>query len=152
MKTGFVFNDGGTERKDYGHCVSRSIAIVTGRPFDDVFNLIKACMRATRAAWGKDFFDGYALAAGAKKTSPARGVPMPIVHQVLKELGFVWVPTMAIGQGCTVHMRSDELPAGRILVRLSGHVTAVIDGVEHSTYDSSRNGTRCVYGYWHQPA
>jgi hypothetical protein len=152
MKTSFVFNDGGAHIKDRGHCVSRSIAIVTGLPFIEVYTTIKACMRATRNARGKDFYDGYALAAGAKKTSPARGVPMPIVHQVLKELGFLWVPTMRIGQGCKVHMRSDELPPGRLIVRLSGHVTAVIDGVEHSTYDSSRNGTRCVYGYWYKPA
>ncbi len=24
----------------------------------------------------------------------------------------------------------------------------MIDGVVHDTYDCTRNGTRCVYGYW----
>lgn len=55
---------------------------------------------------------------------------------------------MRIGQGCTVHMRADELPSGRLVVNLSKHSTAVIDGVCHDTYDPSRDGTRCVYGYF----
>ncbi len=28
------------------------------------------------------------------------------------------------------------------------HYTAVIDGVINDTHDPSREGTRCVYGYW----
>jgi len=28
------------------------------------------------------------------------------------------------------------------------HTTAVIDGIIHDTYDPSRAGTRCVYGYF----
>lgn len=28
------------------------------------------------------------------------------------------------------------------------HVCAVINGVIHDTFDSSREGSRCVYGYW----
>ncbi len=58
---------------------------------------------------------------------------------------------MAIGSGCTVHLRIGELPAGRLVVSLSKHMTAVIDGVIHDTYDPSRGGTRCVYGYWREP-
>lgn len=59
-----------------------------------------------------------------------------------------WVPTMFIGSGCKVHMKSSELPKGRILVRLSQHYVAVVDGVINDTYDCSRNETRCVYGYY----
>jgi len=55
---------------------------------------------------------------------------------------------MAIGQGCRVHLRADELPAGRLIVVVSSHLVAVIDGVIHDTYDPSRNGNRCVYGYF----
>ena len=32
--------------------------------------------------------------------------------------------------------------------RLSGHLAAVIDGVVHDIHDCSRDGTRCVYGYF----
>jgi hypothetical protein len=55
---------------------------------------------------------------------------------------------MFIGQGCKVHVREDELPSGRLILQLSKHFTAVIDGKVHDTYDPSREGTRCVYGYF----
>jgi hypothetical protein len=55
---------------------------------------------------------------------------------------------MQIGSGCKVHFRSAELPPGRLIVKVSRHLVAVIDGVIHDTSDCSRRGTRCVYGYW----
>jgi len=55
---------------------------------------------------------------------------------------------MKVGQGCRVHLRQDELPKGNIIVRVSKHITTVIDGVIHDTFDPSRDGTRCVYGYY----
>jgi hypothetical protein len=39
---------------------------------------------------------------------------------------------------------------GRYLLSLSRHITALIDGVVHDTYDPSREGKRCVYGYWQE--
>ena len=63
-------------------------------------------------------------------------------------LGFSWTPTMGIGTGCKVHLRDGELPQGRLVVSVSKHYVAVIDGVIFDTHDCSRNGTRCVYGYW----
>jgi hypothetical protein len=58
---------------------------------------------------------------------------------------------MQIGSGCRVHLRADELPGGRLVVALSRHSTEVIDGVIHDRHDCSREGTRCVYGYWRAP-
>ena len=55
---------------------------------------------------------------------------------------------MSIGSGCRVHLRADEPPPGRLIVKISRHYTAVIDGVIPDTHDASRGGTRCVYGYW----
>lgn len=62
-------------------------------------------------------------------------------------LGFKWTPTMAIGQGRQVHLVAGELPAGRLVVSVFKHYTAVIDEVIHDTYAPSRDGTRCVYDY-----
>ena len=59
---------------------------------------------------------------------------------------------MAIGSGCKVHLRADELPSGRLIVSVSKHLTAVIDGVIHDNHDPSRDGTRCVYGYFSKVA
>ena len=66
----------------------------------------------------------------------------------MKELGFEWTATMQIGSGCKVHLKSDELPKGRLVCVVSRHYVSVIDGVINDTHDCSREGTRCVYGYW----
>lgn len=72
---------------------------------------------------------------------------------------------MFVGSGCKVHLTDGELPKGRLIVNVSKHLTAVIDGVIHDTHDPQRyeekqvgnlqyevvKGTRCVYGYWSQP-
>jgi hypothetical protein len=66
----------------------------------------------------------------------------------MRSLGFVWVRAMKIGAGCRVPLADGELPMGRLVVAVSKHYTAVIDGIIHETFDPSRDGTRCVYGYW----
>jgi hypothetical protein len=43
---------------------------------------------------------------------------------------------MQIGSGCTVHLRADELPSGRLVGSFSKHLTVVIDGV---IPDTARN-------------
>lgn len=50
-----------------------------------------------------------------------------------------------------MHLRASELPAGRLIVAVSKHLTCVIDGVIYDTHDPSRGGTRCVYGYFTAP-
>jgi len=47
---------------------------------------------------------------------------------------------MRIGSGCKVHLRADELPPGRLIVKVSRHLVAVIDSAIHDTYDCSRDG------------
>lgn len=58
---------------------------------------------------------------------------------------------MTIGSGCKIHLDANELPRGTIIVSLSKHLTCVKDGVIYDTYDCSRDGDRCVYGYWREP-
>ena len=53
--------------------------------------------------------------------------------------------------GYTVHLQFGELPMGRLVVQVSKHLTAVIDGIIHDTFDPTREGTCCVYGYWSSP-
>src|SRR4029077_19207577 len=82
------------------------------------------------------------------KSSARSGVYVPTIRRYMKSLGWTWTPTMQIGQGCKTHLRSEELPSGRLIVTVSRHETAVIDGVIHDTHDPSRDETRCVYGYY----
>merc|ERR1712178_77188 len=63
-------------------------------------------------------------------------------------MGWKWTATMRFGQGCKVHLCREELPAGRLVCRVTKHMVAVIDGVIHDTGDCSRDSTRCVYGYF----
>jgi hypothetical protein len=83
-----------------------------------------------------------------KNDSPRLGNHKKIYKDYIESLGFKWFPTMKIGQGCKVHLRKDELPSGTLIVNVSRHLTTVINGVINDTYDPSRDGTRCVYGFW----
>ena len=89
--------------------------------------------------------------SGRKRSSARNGIHKATIQRYLQSLGFTWTPTMQIGSGCKVHLRAAELPKGRLIVSISKHLTAVINGAIHDTHDCSRNGTRCVYGYWSVP-
>lgn len=135
----FNYNDGGREEAGFkgktGDCVCRAIAIAAELPYIEVYNLINEFAKSERTGKRK------------KGVSKARnGVYIQTARKVLKHLGWKFVPT--IGTGCTVHLRDGELPMGRIICNVSRHFTAVIDGVINDTYDCSRDGNRCVYGYF----
>lgn len=137
--------DGGRAAAGYhgsaDDCVVRAIAIATERPYQEVYDSLNSLargMRQTRKVRG---------------SSSRTGINRVVYDRYLSALGWRFVPTMKIGSGCRVHLRADELPAGRLIVRLSRHLTAVIDGVIHDTDDCSRRdaqglGTRCVYGFY----
>lgn len=138
----FLKHDGGRAAAGYkgeaaGDCVTRAIAIATGKPYREVYDALNKL--ATRERTGK-----------RKRTiSNARtGVHKATTRRYMESIGWRWVPCMTIGSGCKVHLRPGELPAGRLVVALSKHSAAVIDGVLHDTYDCSRDGSRCVYGYY----
>lgn len=144
------YNDGGRSgagfKGDAGDCVTRSIAIATGLPYlevyNDLFDRNRSFMMSSRTREAKR------LRSSTKGATPRDGVIKTVYKPYLESLGWTWTPTMQIGQGCKVHMRADELPPGRLIVSCSKHLVAVIDGVVHDTHDPSREGTRCVYGYW----
>lgn len=135
----FIFDDGGRFEAGFkgkvGDCVVRAIAIATQKPYMEVYDTLNAMGKLERR----------------RKTmiSTARnGVRRDTQRKYLEGLGWKHVATMGIGTGCKVHLRADELPMGRLIVSVSKHAVAVIDGVIHDTYNPSRGGTRCVYGYF----
>jgi hypothetical protein len=131
-------NDGGRESAGYkgqaGDCVTRAIAIATGKSYKEIYDDLAKMNKDLRG-----------------KKSARNGINKKIYDWYLKSLGWEWKPTMLIGQGCKVHLRADELPEGKLIVRLSKHLVTVVDGVIHDTYDCSRRGKRCVYGYYYKP-
>lgn len=177
----FQFNDGGRAAAGYkgntGDCVCRAICIVTGLPYQQVYDRLARGNESQRVTKRSKL-------SKARKRTASHGISVKRkwFRDYMAELGLVWVPTMQIGSGCKVHLIDGELPAGRLIVSVSKHWTAVIDGVIHDTYDPSadrgcttyplgypedqlpkgayllENGNgwgyepkRCVYGYYYRP-
>ncbi len=137
----FIYDDGGRKDAGYkgttGDCSVRSIVIATGLPYKDVYVTLNTM--------------GLSEHIGKRKKSKSNsrtGVYKNTFKKFMLGLGWTWTPTMFIGQGCKVHVKANELPSGKIIVVLSKHFAAVVDGVLHDIYDCSRNETRCVYGYY----
>lgn len=170
MTEGFVNDDGGRASAGFkgsaGDCVARSVAIASGRPYAEVY-----------AALAKGSGTQRKSARTAKRATSARNginTGRKWFKEYMSSLGFEWVPTMHIGSGCKVHLTADELPSGPIVVSVSKHYTAMIDGIIHDTHDPRREShwtepykdpmpegywthdrvsmhhvaRRCVYGYW----
>jgi hypothetical protein len=144
----FYPNDGGREAAGFkggaGDCVVRAIAITAQLPYMQVYE----DLRLANAAYADQRNDKLARRLNAKGASPRNGNHRNVFHSYILGHGFDWVPTMKIGAGCQVHLLANELPGGRLIVKVSKHLTAVIDGVIQDTHDPSRGGSRCVYGYY----
>lgn len=145
----FVYNDGGRSKyfkgKNVRDCVPRAVAIASGKDYKEVYDFLADQNQKQR----KRKKERFSQSRTNKKTA-SHGIftNRKWFKDYMESLGFVWHPTMFIGSGCKVHLNKDELPKGHLFCRVSKHCVAVIDGVIHDTYDCSREGTRCVYGYW----
>jgi len=143
----FRYNDGGRLAAGYkgktGDCVARAIAIATGLSYQDTYTRLSLGNQNQRIT------KRTRKSIAGKKTA-AKGIytKRKWFRNLMNELGFEWIACMKIGSGCKVHLNSEELPKGKLIVAVSKHYTCVIDGVLQDTYDCSRNGKRCVYGYW----
>lgn len=147
----FCFDDGGRAAAGFTgparDCVARSIAIAAELPYAKVYKALAKGMGAQRGSMG---------------ASARNGVTTTRVwfKRYMASLGFTWVPTMQVGSGCKVHLLRGEIPdTGRLVVAVSKHYTAVINGVIHDAFNPSRTVIyqdeqgrrmthRCVYGYW----
>lgn len=142
----FRYDDGGRADAGYrgytGDCACRAIAIVTGRPYAEVYDMIVRWGRTERRSKRK-----------RSRSHPRTGVYATTMTRMLREeFGMEWTSTMSVGSGTLVHVRADELPnTGRHILRLSRHFSAYVEGAVHDTHDPSREGTRAVYGYWTTP-
>lgn len=144
----FVFATGGREKYfkvniySVRDCVCRAIANATGVDYKEVYDGLNS--EADREHKSK-----------RKRTSSnaRNGVHTATAKRYIERtLGWVWVPCMGIGTGCKVHVKEGELPSeGSYILNLSGHFSCWKDNQLYDTYDCSRRGTRCVYGYWRAP-
>lgn len=138
----FICSDGG--RSKYfkgttGDCVCRAICNATGKDYKEIYDLINTYSKRERKGTRKK-----------GKSSARNGVYKDTYKKIIEnELGWKWHTCMTIGSGCQIHLNERELPSkGSLIIRCSQHLTCVKDGKLYDAYDCSREGTRCVYGYW----
>ena len=145
MSAAWVYDDGGRKAAGFkgeaGDCGVRAAAIALQLPYRRVYRELDDMTKASPLRRAK-----YARNLG--RGSPNYGVWKQVFHAFMERHGWRWVPLMGIGTGCRVHLSASELPRGRIVCSCSRHYVAVVDGVARDTYDPTRGGTRCVYGYW----
>lgn len=138
----FVYDDGGRSRyfkaDNVDDCVTRAICNATGLNYKKVYDDLKRMAKDERIT-----------KRHKRKSSVRDGVSKKTLKKYIEHyLLWEWHPCMTIGSGCQTHLREDELPDGTLIVSVSKHLTCVKDGVLYDTYDCSRDGERCVYGYW----
>ena len=133
----FNYNDGGRSNYFKGNvndCVVRAIAIANNLDYKEVYDNVNKKLKSY----------GYPSVRN-------KGVPKFITRELLKEYGWEWVPVMKIGSGCEMHLNEDELEYFNdttIIVQVSKHISCIKNGIINDTFDCSRGGTRCVYGYY----
>lgn len=137
----FVYNDGGRKKAGFkgytNDCVVRAVSIAMERPYKEVYNEINEF--ASKSERRKN------------KSSSRTGVYPATIKRYMFSKNWKWKATMFVGSGCQVHLKNDEIPMNcNLVVCLSRHVCAVINGTIHDISDPSRNGTRCVYGYYYK--
>ena len=148
----FRFDDGGrsiTRRGYAGDCVARAIAIVSGFPYEEIYEVL---------AEG-DASDQVKIAPDARIKTADYGISVnrEWFKKQMQTWGFTWVSCTDAETGHKTHLVNGDLPMGRLVVELSGHYMSVIDGVIHDTGNPQivykDDGTEhferhCIYGYW----
>ena len=137
----FQYDDGGRQEAGYkgktDDCVCRALAIATGKPYQEIYDLIKELGGNPRVG----------------------GIKTPLLKKICDTLGGRYTATASVGKPSSVKLVEGHLPAGHVIVNLRKHVTAVIDGTLRDIYDCQNTswvdetgllheGKRTVYGYW----
>src|SRR5262245_6146361 len=154
-RCGWVKDDGGRSKsgvpgadKEVGDCVARAIAIATQRPYREVHNALVVGQvhhaRTDNSPYGK-----WVRRKGRLSHFDAdHGCADKVYGPYLESLGWKFTSTKELPRGKGVHLRADELPPGRLIVHISRHLVAVIDGIIRDTGDCGGEGRVRVQGYW----
>lgn len=139
----FKYNDGGREAAGFkgytDDCVTRAISIATGLPYKTVYNdlmYLSICYNNRKTKIKRS------------KSHPRTGIVKQVYKPYIEKAGGVWISCMGIGTGCQFNLCDRDFnKKGTYILRVSKHLTTVIDGVIHDTFDPSREGNRCVYDF-----
>ena len=139
-KSVFIYNDGGRHEAGYkgdaGDCGVRAVCIATGQNYKETYDAMNEFAKSEKPGRGKI------------RSNARTGYRSATMRRYMKSIGWEWIYCIKPGIGYRVHLRRDELPMGRLMVRVSKHYTTMIDGMIQDNHNPDRDGTRCVYGYW----
>jgi hypothetical protein len=145
----WVRTDGGRRAAGYhrvrGGCVPRAIAIATGKPYREVHNALVAATLHYVETHRNRVTGWIRRSRGGRSFDPANGSYDEIYGPYLESIGWRFTSTKDHDK---VRLRADELPSGRLIVRVHRHLVAVIDGMVHDTWNCAGAGRRPVSGYY----
>lgn len=133
-----IYNDGGRD-KAYREtndtrflgtardCVARSLAIVTDRPYTEIWHSLADINKKQ----GRRHSANFGVFVGRKS-----------FWDYTTALGLIYVEVPP------VVLKNASLPAGRLILNIRAHSVAMIDGVLQDTYNCSPGGKVILKGYW----
>lgn len=127
----YKYHDGGKIAagfKGKTDCGIRAVAIACQMSYTDSRKLLKE----------------FALNGKQGSRAISKGMYRDDLDAALRSIGWEWCqPPTFVGRKA----RYDDVPIGRVILRMANHYAAVIDGVLLDSFDSS---AKMVYGYWQQ--
>lgn len=132
-KIPFQFNDGGRTAAGFfksPDCVVRAIAIAENISYKDAIKVVRDKLLINKGDYT------------ARQLTAVRGVPQFVTEMIMAGLGYRYT------QLGNVRFCKESIPVGRVVVRVRGHVAAVINGVLQDTWDCQKTGRRPLLGYW----
>jgi hypothetical protein len=139
----------GRRKNSTGDCVARAITIATGKDYDEVHDALTVhSVRQTYSAPDNPYVKWKRRRGGVRVFDPDHGCDEEAFGSYLESLGWKFTST----KDQKVRLRADKLPRGRLIVDISRHLVAVIDGVIHDTFDCGKGGRKHVKGYWSAPS
>ena len=158
-RCGWIKDDGGRSKsgvpgadKEVGDCVARAIAIATQRPYREVHDVL-VVGQVHHARTDNGPYGRWLRRKGRLSHFDAdHGCADKVYGPYLESLGWKFTSTKELPRGKGVHLRADELPPGRLIVHISRHLVAVIDGIIRDTGDCGGAGRVRVQGYWTAPS
>jgi len=140
MRKNFIKCDGGRKAAGFKgvtcDCVCRSIAIVTGRPYLEVYNELKVlCKKERRLKTNRRSCHRTGIHTGHKW-----------FKDWMSENNFVWIKS----RRGKLNFSQDNLPTGRLIVFIEVyvHYAAVIDGIVYDTWNQYMDDDNTISGYW----
>lgn len=124
----FIYSDGGRRQAGYGKssgdCVVRAISIVTNLSYLSAYEYVNRFCNKERN----------------KTSSAAYGVKKNTLDNIMKNLGFTWIPkTFKWGK---------ENIQGKVVLNLSAHVIPIINDCFYDVNPNTLKEGTMVYGYW----